>query len=153
MVVCLPSSCVCVCVCRVVVWQSLSKPCDSSAECASGSECVSLFDEPAFMSLLHSVKLTGDDDRSDLETCGGGAGLQKDVSGPQTQCDGDVGAETHCRLVEIAWCLAVCCVLYAVGTREQWHQGAVGRTVASVRLYAPSGVLRVYCLPLGYSSW
>ena len=80
-------------VCRVVVWQSLSKPCDSSAECASGSECVSLFDEPAFMSLLHSVKLTGDDDGSDLETCGGGAGLQKDVSGPQTQCDGDVGAQ------------------------------------------------------------
>jgi hypothetical protein len=92
-VACLPSSCVCVCVCRVVVWQSLSKPCDSSAECAPGSECVSLFDEPAFMSLLHSVKLTGDDDGSDLETCGGGAGLQKDVSGPQMQCDGDVGAQ------------------------------------------------------------
>ena len=132
----MPSSCVCVCVCRVVVWQSLSKPCDSSAECASGSECVSLFDEPAFMSLLHSVKLTGDDDGSDLETCGGGAGLQKDVSGPQMQCDGDVGAQQSVQLGRDS--LVLGCVLCVVGTREQWHHGAVGRTVWSVRLYAPS---------------
>ena len=108
----MPSSCVCVCVCRVVVWQSLSKPCDSSAECAPGSECVSLFDEPAFMSLLHSVKLTGDDDGSDLETCGGGAGLQKDVSGPQTQCDGDVGAQQSVQIGRDS--LVLGCVLCTV---------------------------------------